>query len=76
MPTDFGNLDLSQLMKIANSPAGQELISLVQEKRDEAFDEAMRKAEAGDYSQAKAALTRMLSTEQAQKLLNQIRGEA
>ena len=35
MEKEPGNINLSELMKIVNSTAGQELLSLVQNKKDE-----------------------------------------
>lgn len=75
MEKDSSSFDLAALMKIAKSPAGQRLLSLVQKNRDEHFEEAMHQAEAGDSSQAQALLRRMLSTEEAQDLIKEIRGE-
>lgn len=74
MAKDSGGIDFSELMKIANSPAGQELISLIQKSRDSHFDEAMHQAQAGDFSQAQAMLSQMLSTPEAKDLLKKIRG--
>lgn len=75
MEKDSGLIDFSSLLKIASSPAGQQLLSLVQQNRDDRFDEAMRQAEAGHYTQAQELLSKMLSTKEAQNLLREIRGE-
>ncbi len=74
MAKDSGGIDFSELMRIANSPAGQELISLVQKNKDEHFDEAMQQAQAGDFSQAKAMISQILSTQEARDLMKKIRG--
>ena len=74
MAKDSGGIDFSELMKIANSPAGQELISLVQKNRDEHFDRAMQQAQDGDYSQAQAMLNQILSTPEARELMKKLRG--
>ena len=74
MANDYGGIDLSELMKIASSPAGQELMALVQKNKDEHFDEAMVQAQSGDFSQAKEMLSQMLSSKEAQDLLKKIRG--
>ena len=74
MAKDSGGIDFSELMKIANSPAGQELISLVQKNRDEHFDRAMQQAQDGDYSQAQAMLSQILSTLEARDLIKKLRG--
>ena len=74
MAKDSGGIDFSELMKIANSPAGQELISLVQKNRDEHFDRAMQQAQDGDYSQVQAMLSQILSTPEARDLIKKLRG--
>ncbi|MGM9605068.1 MAG: hypothetical protein ACI3XG_08375 [Faecousia sp.] len=74
MAKDSGGIDFSELMKIANSPAGQELISLVQKNKGEHFDEAMQQAQAGDFSQAQAMISQILSTPEAKDLMKKIRG--
>lgn len=74
MANEYGGIDLSELMKIAGSPAGQELIALIQKNKDEHFEEAMLQARSGDFSQAKEMLSQMLSSKEAQDLLKEIRG--
>ena len=68
------NINLSKLMKIANSTAGQELLSLVQNKKDEKIDEAMQLAQSGDFSQAQEIISKILSTPEAEALMKKIRG--
>lgn len=75
MEKDSGGFDLAALIKIANSPAGRQLLSLVAQNRDEQFDEALHQAEAGDYTQAQKKLQQILSTPEAQDLIKEIRGE-
>lgn len=74
MANNYGGVDFSELLKIAGSPAGQELMSLIQNNKDEHFDEAIQKAQEGDFSQAQAVLSQMLSSKEAQDLLKKIRG--
>ena len=74
MEKEPGHINLSELMKIANSTAGQELLSLVQNKKDEKFDEAMQLAQSGDFSQAQEIISKILSTPEAEALMKKIRG--
>ena len=74
MANDHGGIDFSELLKIAGSPAGQELMALIQKNKDAKFDEAMQRAQSGDFSQAKTILSQMLSSEEAQDLVKKIRG--
>ena len=74
MAKEPGNINLSELMRIANSPAGKELLSLVQKNKDEQFDEAMHQAQSGDFSQAQEIISKILSTPEAEALMKKIRG--
>ena len=74
MEKEPSNINLSKLMKIANSTAGQELLSLVQNNKDEKFDEAMQLAQSGDFSQAQEIISKILSTPEAEALMKKIRG--
>lgn len=64
--------DMSQIMKLAQSPAGQQLFSLIQQSSQGELEQAMKKANSGDYSGAKDALSNLLSTPEAQKLIKQL----
>ena len=67
--------DMSQLLKLAQSPAGQQLISMLQQSGGNELQDAITKASAGDYSQAKKTLSSLLSSPHAQALLKQLEGE-
>lgn len=64
--------DLSQLKKMAQSSAGQQLISLLQRSGGNSLQKAVAKASAGDYAQAQAVLSSLLKTPEAQALLKQL----
>lgn len=70
-PQDFS---LRQAMQIAQTPAGQQLIALLRSSGGKEFQEAMTKAAAGDYTQAKDLITSMLANPEAQKLLKELEG--
>ena len=74
MAKEPGSINLSELMRIANSSAGKELLSLVQKNKDEQFDEAMHQAQSGDFSQAQEIISKILSTPEAEALMKKIRG--
>lgn len=65
-------MDYSELLQLAQSPAGQQLISALQQSQGSQLNAAMAKAAMGDYSQAKKAITDFLSTPEAQALLKQL----
>ena len=66
------DISMQQAMQLAQTPAGQQLIALLRSSGGKEFQEAMNKAAAGDYTQAKAVINSMLATPEAQKLLDQL----
>jgi hypothetical protein len=65
---------MQEMLRLAASPAGKQLIALMQQKGGEDLQKAMKLAAAGDYTQAKDALQSVLSHPQAQKLLKELGG--
>lgn len=68
------NPDMSELLRLAQSPAGQQLITLLQRSGGSELQNAIAKASAGDYEQAKTAISSLLSSPEAQALLKQLEG--
>lgn len=64
--------ELAQIAKLAQLPAAQELLTLLQQEGGDGFQAALRQASAGDYTQAQASLSHILVSEQAQDLLRKI----
>jgi len=66
------NLSMQEIFRMAASPAGQQLIALMQKKGGHDFQSAMQQAASGDYSQAKRAVESLLADPQAQRLLKEL----
>lgn len=66
------SIDMSELMRLAQSPAGQQLLSMLQQNAGTELQSAMAKAAAGDYSQAQKTISAFLSSPEAKKLLEQL----
>lgn len=66
------SIDMSELMRLAQSPAGQQLLSMLQQNAGTELQSAMEKAAAGDYSQAQKTISAFLSSPEAKKLLEQL----
>lgn len=64
--------DFQQLLQLAQSPAGQQLITMLQRSGGSTLDNAVSKASAGDYAQAKQLLSSLLASPEAKKLLSQL----
>ena len=68
------NFSVEQAMAFASTPAGRQLLSLLQKKGGDDLQKAKNFAAAGDMNQAKDALSSMLSDPQIQALLKQLGG--
>lgn len=64
--------DMGQLFRLAQTPAGQQLIALLQKQGGTNLQKALSSAAAGDYTQAKASLSKLLSDPRAQELLKEL----
>lgn len=67
--SDERNMKLA--MEFAASEAGKQLLTMLQQNGGEAFQQAMDKAAAGDYTAAKQALSAMMASPEVQKLMKQ-----
>lgn len=68
MSKNSENFSMDEVKKFAQSPAGQRLFELIKQQDGE----AVRQAEAGNYSDAMARLKSFLATPEAQKLLKDL----
>lgn len=66
------NPDYAQLIRLAQSPEGQKLFKLLQQSGGDSLKNAMSAAASGDYAQAKAILTSLLSNQEAESLLKKL----
>ena len=74
MQKNSQNFSMQDAMQLANNPAAQQLLALLQNSDPDALRKAMAQAAAGDYAQAKQVLTPLFASEDAKKLLEQIGG--
>lgn len=66
------NLPLQEAMRLANSPAGRQLLTLLQQQNKDAVQKAMASAASGNYDAAKTMISSMLSDPKAQQLLKEL----
>lgn len=69
----FSADDYAELLKLANSPSGSKLVELMKHNTDSNLDELMNKMQAGDFTQAKEFIQRLLQQPEAQKLIKEMR---
>ena len=71
---EFSSQSVQEAMKLAQTPAGKQLIQLLQATGGEDLRKAMEQAAAGDYTQAQKAISSLMENPQAKKLLKQMGG--
>ena len=72
MQNNFQNFSMQDMMRIAQSPTGRQLLSLLRQSNPAELEKAGKLASTGNMSQAKDILQKMLSSEEAQKLMKQL----
>lgn len=63
---------LQELFRIINSPAGRQLITMLQENGGSDLQNAVNKAEQGNYDDAKKEISSLLNDPQIKNLLKQL----
>lgn len=66
------DFSMQEAMRLAASPAGQQLFALLQQSRGAELQEAMDQASKGDYSAMKKTMSALLADPKAQELLRQM----
>lgn len=64
--------DLNQIMKLAQSPAGQQLLNMLRKQDTQSLQKAAQMAASGNYTQAKSILSSMLTSSEAEQLIKQL----
>lgn len=66
------HISMQEVLRMAATPAGQQLIAMLRQQGGSDFQTAMSSAASGDYTQAKRAVEKLMADPQAQKLLQQL----
>lgn len=69
------NFSMDALMKLAKSPAGQQLMAMLNNQDSQRVAQAAAQAKSGDYAKAGQTLKDMLSSPEAQKLMKELGGK-
>lgn len=75
MQNDPKNFSMQDAMRLASTPAGQQLLALLQQSDTTALRNAMEQASVGNYEQAKQVLGPLMNSPDVQKLLRQLGGK-
>lgn len=74
MQKNFDDLSMQDAMRLVNTPAGRQLLALLQQTDPDALKKAKAQASSGDYSQIGQTLAPLLASDEVKKLLKQLGG--
>ena len=66
------DFSMKEAMRLANSPAGKQLAQLLQQADQQTLNDAIRKAQQGNYEDAARQLQNLMTSPQAQALLKEL----
>ncbi len=74
MHKNSSDFSMQEALRLANSPAGQQLLALLRQSDPATLQKVMQQASSGDYSQIPQTLAPLLASEEAKRLLQQMGG--
>lgn len=72
MHSNRDSFSMEDAMRLAESPAGQQLIALLRSAGGSSVEQARQAAAKGDYETAKANISKLLRSEDVQRLLKEM----
>ena len=69
----FPNLSMADAAKMANSPAGKQLLAYLQSTQGNQLQSAMDQAASGNYAQLLKTMRSLMASQEAQTLLQQLK---
>ena len=66
------DFSMETIMRLAKSPAGQQLLAMLQQGDSTKLEQAVAQAKSGNYSGASQTLSMMLSSPEAKKLMKEL----
>lgn len=73
MQKNSEDFSMQEALRLAKSPAGQQLLAVLRQKDNGQLQQVMDLAAAGNYTQASQIINSLLSSGEAQQLLNELR---
>ncbi len=74
MEKKMDDFSMQKALQIANTPAGKQLMTMLQQSDPEVLRKAKEQAASGDFSQLSKTLAPLLASEDVQKLLKSLGG--
>ena len=69
------DFSMEEVMRIAKSPAGQQLMAMLQQQDSAVVAQATAQAKSGNYAQAGQTLRSLLTSPEVQKLMKELGGK-
>lgn len=73
MQKNSEDFSMQEALRLAKSPAGQQLLAMLRRSDSGQLQQAMDQATAGNYAQASQIISTLLSSGEAQQLLDELR---
>ena len=73
MQKNSEDFSMQEALRLAKSPAGQQLLDMLRRSDSGRLQQAMNQASAGDYATASQTLASLLASPEAQQLLDELR---
>lgn len=75
MQKNSNNFSMQEALRLANSPAGQQLLALLRQSDPATLQKVLQQASNGDYSQIAQTLAPLMESEEVKKLIQQMGGQ-
>ena len=72
MQKNSQNFSVQDALRLAKSPAGQQLLAMLQQADQDTLQQIMQQASTGQYDQAKASLENILTSPEAKALIQEL----
>ena len=72
MQKNSQDFSMQEALRLANSPAGQQLLAMLRQSHSAQLDQAAAEVSAGDYTKASQTLRHLLSSPEIKKILEDL----
>lgn len=72
MQKNSQDFSMQEALQLAKTPAGQQLLAMLQQADKQALQQVMQQATSGNYQEASKNLNKLLSTPEAQNLMKEL----
>ena len=72
MQKNSQDFSMQEALRLAKTPAGQQLLAMLQQTDKKTLQQAMQQATSGNYREASKSLSALLSTPEAQNLMKEL----